>query len=341
MKGLKKVILVLLLLGAAVAAYFAYVLFAPALGQKSVELRLRKHWNIDTLVAEIASKTGMDQREKLSTWIPRLGYKFVKPCTIKIPAGCSIYQLVQILKQNRYQTVNVTILGGMDTEKLASTLASKLEIQADSVIAVLENTNGIYDTGFNDTTWPAFIMANTYNFAVATDLKTFVGRMKKEYDKFWTPNRVNTAAKYGLSPLQVMTLASIVSKESNKTDEYNNIAGVYINRLQKGMLLQADPTVVFARKETGRVLNIHLKIESPYNTYIHKGLPPGPLCIPNEAAVKAVLNYVPHNYLYFVANHTFDGYHHFSATLSEHNAWAALLHAAMNKRAALKRAQTH
>jgi UPF0755 protein len=156
--------------------------------------------------------------------------------------------------------------------------------------------------------------------------------MEKEYQKFWNSKRVQRSIVQRLTCKEVITIASIVTKESNKTDEYENIAGVYLNRLRKNMLLQADPTVVFARGKAGRVWAADLAIQNPYNTYIHPGLPPGPICIPNVASIEAVLNYKQHDYLYFCAKPDFSGYHAFARNLQEHNNNAAAFHQALNAR---------
>jgi UPF0755 protein len=333
MKKLLWVLLVIFLVLGGTAGWFANILFGTAFtNSKEVEIRIRSGWTIEKLATEFQQQAGLKEPERFQTWVTRLGYKNVKPCTIKVPPKCSIRRITEILKANRYQTTNVTILGSMDKHKLGMVLAYKLEIDADSVVAVLSRPGNIYNTGFDDTTWPALLVPNTYNFAVGTDMKGFFARMKKEYDRYWNGERKALAQKQGLTPLQVAIVASIVTKESNKTDEYENIAGVYINRLRKDMMLQADPTVVFVRKRDGRVRGADLKIESPYNTYLHKGLPPGPICIPNLSSMQAVLNYTNHNYLYFVALSDFSGYHHFSSTLAEHLFWAAKFHAALNAR---------
>ena len=152
--------------------------------------------------------------------------------------------------------------------------------------------------------------------------------MKGEYDKFWNAERLELAKKIGLSPVQVSILASIVNKETNKTDEMARIAGVYLNRLKSGWLLQADPTLVFAVGdfELKRVLNVHKEVESPYNTYKYAGLPPGPICIPSFA----VLHAEKHNYYYFCAKEDFSGYHNFAKTLAEHNRNAQRYQRALN-----------
>jgi UPF0755 protein len=324
---------VLVVVGISIAAYFYSVLFGKAFeSAKEVQVRIRSGWNLEQLADFLQEKARLKNKESFVYWANRLGYKKVKPCTIRIPAGCSIYQLTDILKKNRYQTTNVTILGSMDKEKLAKLLSEKLEIHADSFLQIISTPGKIMNTEFTDTTWQALFVANTYNFSVATNLQGFMQRMVKEHTKFWNEERSNLAMQQNLTPLQVVIIASIVTKESNKTDEYENIAGVYINRLRKGMLLQADPTVVYVRNHNGRVTGADLKIESPYNTYLHAGLPPGPICIPNISSIEAVLHYTGHNYLYFVAMPDFSGYHHFSPTLTEHNLWARKFHQALNQR---------
>ena len=161
---------------------------------------------------------------------------------------------------------------------------------------------------------------NTYEMYWDTSVEEFVERMHTEYERFWTKERDAKRKRSGLSRMQVMTLASIVYEETRKGDEMPRVAGVYINRLRKGMPLQADPTIKYALQDFGlrRILNKHLKHPSPYNTYINKGLPPTPICMPSITAIDAVLNYESHKYLYFCARETFDGYHNFAATYNEH-----------------------
>jgi UPF0755 protein len=161
---------------------------------------------------------------------------------------------------------------------------------------------------------------NTYEFYWNTNTQQFLKRMKKEYDRFWTPERLAQARSLELTPLQVLTLASIVEEETNYNDEKSRVAGVYINRVHSNMLLQADPTVKFAIKDFSikRVLNTHLSYASPYNTYLNKGLPPGPICTPSIKTIDAVLNAEHHDYLYFCANPDKPGTHVFAKTYHEH-----------------------
>ena len=158
--------------------------------------------------------------------------------------------------------------------------------------------------------------------------------MKRESEKFWTTVRKNKAEKARLTPEEVITLASIVEKETANNQEKPDIAGLYLNRLRRGMKLQADPTVKFALQDFGlrRILNKHLTCDSPYNTYVYAGLPPGPICLPSIASIDAVLNHTEHNYIYMCAKEDFSGTHNFAATYEEHKANARKYVQALNER---------
>ncbi len=162
---------------------------------------------------------------------------------------------------------------------------------------------------------------NTYEVYWTTSPVNFAKRMKIEYDRFWNNGRLEKAGRLGLTPVEVSILASIVQEETIKKAEKPVVAGLYINRLKRGIPLQADPTLKFAIKDftIKRVLNKHLETDSPYNTYLNAGLPPGPINFPEISSIEAVLNYKKHNYLYMCAKEDFSGYHNFSSTLAEHN----------------------
>ena len=163
---------------------------------------------------------------------------------------------------------------------------------------------------------------NTYQFYWNTSAEKFIERMAEEFKSFWTQDRLQKANDLGFKQSEVITLASIVEQETQKDDEKARVAGVYINRLNKGIKLQADPTVIYAIGDFSirRVLYSHLEYDSPYNTYKYVGLPPGPICIPSITSIDAVLNYEEHSYLYFCAREDFSGYHNFARTLAQHNA---------------------
>ena len=179
---------------------------------------------------------------------------------------------------------------------------------------------------------------NTYEFFWNTSAEKFIVRMHKEYERFWNDARKAKAGKLNLSPAEVVTLASIVEEETVKSSEKSRIAGVYLNRLRKGIMLQADPTVKFAVGDFSirRILNKHLLVNSPYNTYRFVGLPPGPINYPSSSTVDAVLNAEKHSYLYFCAREDFSGYHNFSSTLKQHNKNATAYRQALSRQGIFK-----
>jgi UPF0755 protein len=197
----------------------------------------------------------------------------------------------------------------------------------------LSNPSVCESLGFDTTTIVSLFIPNTYEMYWTLSVDNFLQRMKKEYEHFWTDKRLEKANALSLSPVEVSVLASIVEEETADRSEYSIVAGLYINRLRKGMLLQADPTVKFAVGDVTlrRILFAHLEVDSPYNTYKHSGLPPGPIRIPSISGIDAVLNYAEHNYLYMVAKEDFSGKHNFAVSLSEHNQNARKYQEALNR----------
>ena len=177
------------------------------------------------------------------------------------------------------------------------------------------------------------LLPDTYDVYWNISAESLLDRMEREYNRYWNDERLEKAHKAGLSPIEVATLASIVEEETNIADEMPIIAGLYINRLRKRIPLQADPTIKFAIGDFGvkRILKKHLRIDSPYNTYKHYGLPPGPIRIASKQAIDAVLNYRKSNYIYMCAKDDLSGRHNFAATLAEHNRNARKYHKALNK----------
>jgi UPF0755 protein len=188
--------------------------------------------------------------------------------------------------------------------------------------------------GFNTENFYSMFIPNTYEIWWNTSAEKFFERMHTEYSKFWTEERLNKAKAINLSPNEVSILASIVKGEAMHNDEMPKIAGLYLNRLERGILLQADPTVIFAAQDftIRRVLNKHLAIPSPYNTYLNKGLPPGPITLPSIASIDAVLNFQKHEYIYMCAKDDFSGYHNFAKTMTEHLINARKFQHALNER---------
>ena len=242
-------------------------------------------------------------------------------------------ELVRMLRNGNQTPVKLTFNAIRLKKDFAERVGNQLMFGQEILLSKLNNPEVCQSLGFDTSTIMCMFIPNTYEVYWTASVTQFLERMKKEYDHFWTAGRLKKAREISLSPVEVSILASIVEEETAKRSEYPIVAGLYINRLQKGMFLQADPTVKFAMGnfELRRILNAHLEIESPYNTYKNGGLPPGPIRIPSIAGIDAVLNYTHHDYLYMVAKDDFSGRHNFAVTFSEHNRNAEKWREALNR----------
>ncbi|MDN3494034.1 endolytic transglycosylase MltG [Winogradskyella bathintestinalis] len=217
---------------------------------------------------------------------------------------------------------------------LAGRISTQIEADSLELLTAMTDETFLSKNGFNKATALGMYLPNSYEFFWNTSAETFRDRMLTEFNRFWTDTRTAQAKKMNLTPNEVITLASIVHEESKQADEQPRVAGVYLNRLRIGMPLQADPTLKFAAYQLPlykntiirRVLNVHKSIDSPYNTYKNRGLPPGLIAMPDLSAIKAVLNPESHNYLYFAADPKRIGYHKFAKTLGQHNNNARAYH---------------
>ncbi len=224
---------------------------------------------------------------------------------------------------------NVRLLSDF-TERVAEEVAFKKE----DLEKLLKDPNFVKKYGFDTTNIMAMFLPNTYQVFWNIKPETFVERMHKEYKKFWNQERLEQAKKLELTPIEVSILASIVQAETQKQDEKPKVAGVYLNRLRKKIKLDADPTLIFAAKDFSikRVLDVHKKIDSPYNTYKYAGLPPGTINMPTENTLKATLNPEKHDYIFFCAKEDFSGYHNFAVTYGEHLRNARLYQRTLDKK---------
>jgi UPF0755 protein len=251
----------------------------------------------------------------------------------RLTPGMSHLQAVTLLRSGQQAPVTVTFNNIRLKKDLAHRIGEQLEVPADSLLAQLDSPESTASYGFDTNTIAAMFIPNTYEIYWNITAERLMKRMKQEYDRFWTSARLAKAEAMGLSPIEVSILASIVEAETHTLKEYPIVAGLYYNRLKRGMPLQADPTVKFAVGDTGlrRILNVHLQVDSPYNTYRRIGLPPGPIRVPSIQGIDGVLNYASHNYLYMCAKEDFSGTHSFASTLSEHNRNAQKYRAALNR----------
>ena len=249
--------------------------------------------------------------------------------------GMNVIEVVRMLKLGLQTPVNVTMNNVKIPAQLAGKLAPQLEADSVELVEVFTDEALAKELGFDSPlTMFSIFLPNTYEFYWTVKPREFVDRMYREYKRFWEGDRDKKRERSGLDRVEVSTLASIVYEETRKVDEMPRVAGVYMNRLRTGMPLQADPTIKYAMQDFGlrRILNRHLKTPSPYNTYLNRGLPPSPICMPSVEAIDAVLNFEKHDYLFFCARPTFDGYHNFAKTYSEHLRNARAYQAELNKR---------
>tara|TARA_Y100000590_G_scaffold131187_1_gene149868 strand:+ start:30 stop:989 length:960 start_codon:yes stop_codon:yes gene_type:complete len=250
----------------------------------------------------------------------------IKSGRFKVNKGAGNKEIINSLKFNN-TPITVTFNNQERIQDLAGRVSKQILTDSTSLLNAFLEKSFLEDNGFNDLNSMSMYIPNSYDFFWNVEPNKFRDKMLEEYNKFWDKERTEKAKKIGLSKLEVISLASIVQKESIKLDERPTIAGVYLNRLKKKMRLQADPTVIYSIKSyynnfdtiIRRVLYRDLKLKSPYNTYKIKGVPPGPISMPDISSIDAVLNSKNHNYIFFVADPYNPGYHLFASTLRQHN----------------------
>lgn len=258
----------------------------------------------------------------------------VKKGRYLIPPNSGNKEILSKLRSGNQDAVKLTFNNVRLKTDLIQKIGNRLAFDGEELLNLLSDEETAKSYGFTSETFMSMFLPDTYFIYWTVSPKEFLDRMKKEYDKFWTKERLQLAKTTSMSPAEVSTMASIIQSESNKKDEWPTIAGVYVNRIKQGIPLQADPTVKFALGNFSlkRILKVHLAVNSPYNTYKNQGLPPGPIALPEREAIDAVLHFERHKYVYFCAREDFSGYHNFAETLSEHNANARNYQNALNQR---------
>jgi UPF0755 protein len=244
----------------------------------------------------------------------------IKPGRYVLRRNMSNLDAVRMLRAGIQEPVNITFNNVRLIDELASRITRNIALTEKQFNEALEEFIKDNSYGFNHENIIAMFLPDTYEVFYNISGTELINRMYYEYNKFWNEERLAKASEIGFSPLEVAVLASIVQAETKKDEEAVIIAGLYINRIKKGMLLQADPTLVFALGDFSikRVLNEHKEIDSPYNTYKYKGLPPGPINMPRVFIIDAVLNYTPSNYIFMCAKEDFSGYHYFTHSYEQH-----------------------
>lgn len=336
MRWIKSVLLVLLLLACA-AGYFAYELIyrenTAQLENRPLKIPEGSNWEDvleqfehDSLLRNTQS---IDQLAKWSGYSER-----IKPGYYRIKPSMNNKEILRLLASGRQEEVKLVIRSSWNKSKLISYVCQEITADSMYLINLLNDSSRLKKLGWTPDNITAAFIPNTYNFYWTTNANEFLERMLKEHDRFWNDTRKAKAKAINLSPIEVSVLASIVEKETAKADEMPTVAGVYLNRLRKGMKLEADPTVIFAvgNPEIRRVTSAMLQYESPFNTYYVTGLPPGPICMPSIQAIDAVLKNQKHDYIYFCAKEDFSGYHNFTSSYNQHLINARKYRLELNKR---------
>lgn len=263
-----------------------------------------------------------------------LGYSAVKPGRYEIKNGTSLLKLVRMLKNGQQSPVNFVITKIRTKEVLASRIGASFECDSIQMMQFLNSRDSLIKYDLDSSTVMAAAMPFTYTIRWNSTAGNIFEQFYTAYKTFWTAQRKQKADSLGITPMQAIIVASIIDEETNSKADKPNVASVYLNRIRKGMPLQADPTLKFALKNFGlkRLLNVHKDVQSPYNTYINRGLPPGPICTPQIETIDAVLDSPRTEYLYFVASSSFDGSHIFTTNYADHMKFARLYQHELNKR---------
>lgn len=336
MKIVIRIGIVVVLLAAIAAGLGYYSVYWPNVRVKDDGLiYIREVDSFDTVLAALQNKGYIENAYTLRKVAELKKYpQNIKSGCYQIKDGSNNNDLVNQLRSGTQYAVHFTFNNIRTMEQFAKIVSEQLDMDSLEILKYTRDTELIEKMGFTGDNFIGMFIPNTYQVYWNTDVDDFMERMHDEYRKFWNEPRREKAEKAGLSPMDVMILASIIEEETVRPEEYPVIAGVYINRLQRDIPLSACPTIKFALNDFSlkRILNEHTQVESPYNTYKYKGLPPGPVRMPSINVIEAVLNYQKHDYLYFCAKSDFSGGHNFSRTLQQHNAYARQYHEALNKR---------
>ncbi|MEZ8002284.1 MAG: endolytic transglycosylase MltG [Patiriisocius sp.] len=328
---LKKILLTVVLLGLVGMAGFSYYVYQNIFTPNTGFNNPQAHVFIPTgatfkMVQEELSPLLKDMNTFV-TVAQRKGYSSnIKAGHFIIKKGSNNNEIINSIRSGNIP-VTIKFNNQERLENLAGHLAKQIELDSASLLNAMLDVDFLKASGFTQDTALGMYIANSYEVYWNSSPKAFCQKMLKQYNAFWNTSRVAKAKAISLSKDQVMALAAIVQKETAMIQERSMVAGLYLNRLKKGMLLQADPTVIFAKKKTEnnfkqvikRVLFKDLKIASPYNTYRYSGVPPGPITMPDVSAIDGVLNYKKHGFYFMVADVQNFGYHKFAKTLSGHN----------------------
>lgn len=326
MKTFLYLLLALFLVGG-IAAYIGFSSLrkeaVPAAFEESVYLRIPNGSSFEQVVDSLQTLGVAEDTVLFKLLSDQLSYRRepMRAGRFELEPGWSYYQLIRQLRSGEQAPVKLILTTEREPQDVAGKAARFIAPDSMTIAALLLDTNYVDSIGYRPETLQSLFIPNTYEVYWNSTARGFVERMLNEHQKFWSQQeRSEKAEALGLSPAEVYTLASIIEKETLVKDERRRMAGVYINRLNIGMRLQADPTAVFARRDfnTGRVTHYHTKFDSPYNTYLYAGLPPGPIAMASISSIDAVLNVEDHDYIYFCARGDGTSLHNFAESIEGH-----------------------
>lgn len=334
-----KIILILLLLILSIGGYFGLNIYktylAPNISGNEKYIYINTGGSYDDFLNNIQNKEVLIDINTFKAAAGKMNLaNTLKPGRYAVKSGMNNRVLINKLKSGNQDAVSLKFQNIRKKENFAAYLAKNMEADSLSFIKVLDSTSLVEKYGFTKENVYTMFIPNTYDIYWNINPVEFFQKMQKQYEKFWNDERKQKAAALNLTPIQVSILASIVDSEALYDKEMPTIAGLYLNRLNKGILLQADPTVIFANDDftVKRVTNALLAVNSKYNTYKYAGLPPGPIMMPSINAIDAVLNREQNDFIYMCAKEDFSGYHNFAETVQEHNNNAKKYRDALNKR---------
>lgn len=317
-------------------------IFGPTVKQPEEKFfYIRTGWIYKDVVAELENRKLIQNKSSFDLVAKMLKYKTIKPGKYEIKKGMSVFSLVRMLKNGRQTPVDFVVIKFRTKEEFAHHIGREFETDSSQMMDFLNNNDSLGHYGLDTNTWACAIIPDSYTyFWNSTPTKIF-SKLYVSSQKFWSKDKMQKVKDKNLTPLQAYTLASIIEEETNLKGDKGNIASVYLNRISKGMTLQADPTIKFAMKDFGlrRIYEKYLTVQSPYNTYVNKGLPPGPICTPSVETLDEVINAPRTDYVYFVANSDLSGSSVFTSDYAEHEKYAKLYQQALNKQDSIRNAR--
>ena len=323
-KTILRLFLLAALIAAAIGSYLYFRVISPVIVEgEAVELRIPTGSSFDDVINLLQEANVLEDEAAFTLLAERMNYvrNPMRPGRYILPTGTTMVQAIRLLRNGPQTPVNVILASEREPMNVAAKVAQYLEADSIDFVQLFQDQAYLDSIGYSKETLMTLFIPNTYELFWNTSPRGFIKRMLREHEKFWGQNnRLGKAEALGYSPQEIYTLASIIEKETLRNDEKKRMAGVYHNRLKQGMLLQADPTAVFATRDfnTPRVLNRHIQFDSPYNTYRYVGLPPGPIFMSSIGSIDAALSPEQHDYIFFCARGDGSGYHNFAETISGH-----------------------